>query len=109
MDIERFHNELAMRLGYERIVENKRIQISIEESDDPWLTLKIDGNEDIRFKASDVLEEVDFLKTPEMCDEIKQISDAVHYAYIESTKELALHRQSREVAERVERPSAEVR
>ena len=87
MNKERFHNELAMRLGYERIVENRRILISIEESDDPWLTLRIDGSEDVRFKASDNLEEVEFLKNPEMCDEIKQISDAVHYAYIESTKE----------------------
>ena len=86
MDIERFHNELAMRLGYERIVENKRIQISIEEADDPWLTLKIDGSEDIRFKASDELEVVESLKNLEMCNEIKQISDAVHYAYIESSK-----------------------
>lgn len=38
---EKFHNELAMRLGYERIVKDKKIQISLEESDDPWVTLKI--------------------------------------------------------------------
>ena len=38
MDIERFHNELAMRLGYERIVKDKRILITVEDSDDPWVT-----------------------------------------------------------------------
>ena len=31
MNIERFHNELALRLGYERIVKDKRILISVEE------------------------------------------------------------------------------
>ena len=54
MNIERFHNELAMRLGYERIVNDKRIQISVEESDDPVVTLKVQGHDDIRFKASNV-------------------------------------------------------
>ena len=88
MDIERFHNELAMRLGYERIVNDKRILIAVEESDDPWVTLKIDGSEGIRFKASEKLEDVESLKNHEMRDEIKRISDAVHHAYIESTREL---------------------
>ena len=88
MDIERFHNELAMRLGYERIVKDKRILISVEESDDPWVTLKIDGNEDLRFNASEELVEVKSLKNHEMHDEIKRISDAVHHAYIESTREI---------------------
>ena len=88
MNIERFHNELAMRLGYERIVKDKRILISVEESDDPWVMLKIDGSEDLRFKASEELEDVDSLKNHEMRDEIKRISDAVYQAYIESTREL---------------------
>ena len=35
MNIERFHNELAMWLGYKRIVKDKRISISVEESDTP--------------------------------------------------------------------------
>lgn len=30
MNIERFHNEIAMRLGYERIVKDKRISISVK-------------------------------------------------------------------------------
>ena len=52
MDIERFHNELAMRLGYERIVKDKRIGIAVEESDDPWVILRVEGSDDFRFKAS---------------------------------------------------------
>ena len=87
MDIEKFHNELAMRLGYECIVKDKRILISVEDSDDPWVTLKIDGNDDIRFKASEKFVEVKSLMNHEMLDEIKLINDAVHQAYMESTRE----------------------
>ncbi len=88
MDIERFHNELAMRLGYERIVKNKRILIAVEESEDPLVMLTIDGSERMRFKASEELEDMESLKNSEIRDEIKRISDAVHHAYIESTRVL---------------------
>ena len=81
---ERFHNELAMRLGYERIVKDKRIQISVEESDDPVVTLRISGCEDIRFKASDDTENI----VSESLDEIKDVVDAAHQAYLISTSEL---------------------
>lgn len=77
MNIERFHNELAMRLGYERIVKDKRIQISVEESEDPWVTLKVDGGEDIRFRATDNPVEMDIQTAPE----IKEFIDAVHKAF----------------------------
>lgn len=49
MNIERFHNELAMRLGYERIVKDKRILISVDESDDPCVTLEVQGEKDVIF------------------------------------------------------------
>ena len=76
MNIERFHNELAMRLGYERIVKDKRIQISVEESDDPVVILKVQGGENIRFKASD-----DTLKAmPENHNEIRIFVDVAHQA-----------------------------
>ena len=81
MNIERFHNELAMRLGYERIVNDKRILISVEESDDPVVTLKVQGGEDIRFKASDDSESLVQVNQKE----IKDIVDAVHQAYVKST------------------------
>lgn len=82
-DQDRFHNELAMRLGYQRIVNDKRVMISVEDSDDPLVTLKIDGGDDIRFKASEELENVESI--PEIHDEIKQIGNAVHDAYLKST------------------------
>jgi len=82
MNIERFHNELAMRLGYDRIVKDKKIMISVEESDDPIVTIKVLGCEDIRIKASDETGSVltDNLK------EIKVIADATHQAFIEANK-----------------------
>ena len=67
-----------MRLGYERIVNDKRIMISVEESDNPVLTLKVQGSEDIRFKASDDTECVSYGNQRE----IKDIVDAVHQAYL---------------------------
>ena len=51
-DKERFHNALALSLGYERIVKDKRITIVVEESDDPWVTLKFQGCPDeVRIRA----------------------------------------------------------
>lgn len=84
MNKERFHNELAMRLGYERIVKDKRIQISVEESDDPVVMIHVHGREDMKFKASDGTENVSY----EEGNEIKDIVDAAHQAYYEANKGL---------------------
>lgn len=74
-----------MRLGYECIVKDNRITIEVEESDDPWVTLKFQGNpEVIRFKASGEDDFVETGKVPEMQSEIKVIVDAVHQAYQEA-------------------------
>jgi len=82
MNIERFHNELAMRLGYERILNGKRILISVKESDDPVVTLKVQGHEDIRFRASDDIESLVQMNLRE----IKAIFDATHQAYLMARK-----------------------
>lgn len=85
-DKERFHNALALSLGYERIVKDKRITIVVEESDDPWVTLKFQGCPDeVRIKASD-----DAFKseTKNMLLERKDlllIADIVHQAYQEAS------------------------
>ena len=89
MNIERFHNELAMRLGYERIVKDKRISISVEESDDPCVILTLQSGEVIRIKASAKSDDAELQTYPEMRDEIKAVFDAVHRAYIKSSKELS--------------------
>ncbi len=83
-DKERFHNALALSLGYERIVKDKRITIQVDDSDDPWVTLKFqDSPEVVRFKASCKALTVE---ESELRDEIKEIADAVQQAYIESCK-----------------------
>ena len=78
MNIERFHNELAMRLGYERILKDA---ITIEESEDPMATLRVQGHDYISFRASDGSKVMDAQVTPE----IREIIDAVHQAYIATT------------------------
>lgn len=89
MNKERFHNALALSLGYERIVKDKRITIQVDDSDDPWVTLKFQGcPEIVRFKASGEVETVLVAEKTEFQNEVKVIADAVHQAYINSTKEL---------------------
>ena len=85
-DKERFHNALALSLGYERIVKDKRITIEVEESNDPWVTLRFRGSpEVVRFKASGKVDAVETGIESEMQNEVKAIFDAVHQAYIQAT------------------------
>ena len=79
---ERFHNELAMRLGYERIVKDKRILISVDDADAPWVTLKVQGHEEIRFNAAVNADEIALPSWSEMQTEIKYIIEAAHQAYL---------------------------
>lgn len=86
MNKERFHNALALSLGYERIVKDKRITIEVDEADDPWVNLKIQGHPDVvRFKASSDVNGVELNNNPAMQEDIKQIIYAVHQAYIQTT------------------------
>ena len=86
-DKERFHNALALSLGYERIVKDKRITIQVDDSDDPWVTLKLqDSPEVVRFKASGKTDAALLDNIPALQDEINNIIDSVHQAYIEACK-----------------------
>lgn len=86
---ERFHNALALSLGYERIVKDKRISIDVDDSDDPWVTLKFQGClETIRIKASDDNNEIVLKNIPIDKEEIRLIIDAVRQAYIRATTPL---------------------
>ena len=86
---ERFHNALALSLGYERIVKDQRISIEVDDSDDPWVTMKIQGHpEVVRFKASCETDAVKIDVASEFQKEIKAIFDAVHQAYIQATTKL---------------------
>jgi len=86
-DKERFHNALALSLGYERIVKDKRITIEVDDSDDPWVTLRFLGcPKTIRIKASDDNYEIKLKNIPVGQEEIRLIMDAVHQAYIDANR-----------------------
>ena len=83
---ERFHNALALSLGYERIVKDKRITIEVDEADGPWVTLNIQGQHGVvRFKASGDAKEVELNRIPALQGDINNIVSAVHQAYIQAT------------------------
>ena len=85
-DKERFHNALALSLGYERIVKDKRITIQVDDSDDPWVTLKFqDRPEVVRFKASDKMDSALAEKVPAMQEEINSIVGSVHQAFVDAS------------------------
>lgn len=90
MNKEKFHNQLALNLGYQRIVNDKHINISIDEklySDDAMISIIIDGfSKPICYKASEGLDKIDMDCLDEnSCDDIKMIVDAVYQAYIQAT------------------------
>ena len=86
MNKERFHNALALSLGYERIVKDNRIIIAVDDSDDPWITLKFQGcPEVVKFKASGEADATLVVEASEFQKEIKLISDAVHKSYLEAS------------------------
>ena len=87
---DRFHNQLALNLGYQRIVNDKRITISIDDKqypDDAMVSISIDGlSSPICYKASEGLSQNDMDCIDENdCEDIKKIIDAVHQAYIQAT------------------------
>ena len=86
-DKERFHNQLALNLGYERIVNNKRYNIKIEydKQDIPVVTILWHDNQSYIIHAID--NEFD-LDMSNLSPEIKEIVDAIHRAYLESMKKL---------------------
>ena len=85
-DKERFHNALALSLGYERIVKDKRITIDVDDSDDTWVTLRFQGcQEVVSFKASDKANVILPNQIFDMQDETNNIAEAVHQAYIQAT------------------------
>lgn len=90
MNKERFHNQLALNLGYQRIVNDKRINISIDDkkyADDVMISICVEGfSKSICYKASEGLSQNDLDCLDENDnDEIKIIVDAVHQAYIQAT------------------------
>ena len=90
MNKERFHNQLALNLGYQRIVNDKHINISIDDkkfTDDMMISIHVDGlSVPICYKASEGLSQKDLDCLDENgYDGIIMIADAVHQAYIQAT------------------------
>ena len=90
LDKERFHNQLALNLGYKRIVNDKRINISIDDKqypNDVMVSISVDGfSRPICYKASQGLNQNDMECLDEDgYDDIMIIVDAVHQAYIQAT------------------------
>lgn len=86
---DRFHNQLALNLGYQRIVNDKRISISIDDKqypDDVLISIGIDGFPmSICYKASEGLSQSDMdCLDGNGYEDIKMIVDAVHQAYIQA-------------------------
>lgn len=91
MNKDKFHNQLALNLGYHRIVNDKRINISIDDkrySDDVVVSIVIDGfSKPICYKASEGLSQNDMdCLDDNGYDVIKMIADAVHQAYIDANR-----------------------
>ena len=83
-DKDRFHNQLALNLGCERILKDTRYSIKVEYNEQGTPVVSIMGlnNERIVFNAS---ENVEKDKGTDLTPDIKQIYDAVHQAYIQAT------------------------
>lgn len=83
---ERFHNQLALNLGYQRIVNDKHFNISIDDNqypDDVMISISVDGfSKPIYYMASENLSQnnMDFLEENGY-EDIKVIVDAVQQAY----------------------------
>lgn len=95
LDKDRFHNQLALNLGYQRIVNDKRINISIDDRqylDDVMISISIENfSKPISYRASEGLSRNDMDSLNENgYEDIKIIVGAVHQAYIEANKSLAV-------------------
>lgn len=83
-------------MGYQRIVNDKRINISIDDKqylDDVMISISVDGfSKPICYNASEGLNQNDMdCLDKNGYDDIKIIVDAVHQAYIEAQKTLFNH------------------
>ena len=94
-----FHNQIALSLGYKRILQNKQICITIDDStfpDNPRITFDvIDGKLKLIYDAFQNTEDVAAIILPEQKElmkayalenEIEVIIEATHQAYVEATR-----------------------
>lgn len=99
MNKDVFHNQIALSLGYKRILQNKQINISVddkEEADDPIVKIDVlDGRVKIAYHASSGREDVwqktilpkqkEKIKAHDIRKEIDTIIDTTYKAYRQAT------------------------
>lgn len=90
MNKERFHNALAMALGYEQILNDKRYKIIVDEkTDDPKIIIKdADGIILLSIRVSEVngIKQEGLVINNDLSvkNDLNKIVDAVHQAYLNS-------------------------
>lgn len=84
---DRFHNQLALSLGSERLVKDKRITIEVDDTDDPWVVLKFESCSEVyKIKASESNRDDLLSIGHENKMVLELIVAAVRHAYAEATK-----------------------
>ena len=101
MNLERFHNRLALRLGRERIVSERRLSIHVDDKcnpDDPWVTIEVKGTpQSIGFYSSDEpgddawqkmlqKDQMAIVESLGIGQEIQDTINAAHQAYLDANK-----------------------
>jgi hypothetical protein len=84
---DRFHNQLALALGCKRIIRDCRYDINVEYLEHDIPIVRITGPDNLKIEYNPT-EEGDTSKTLDLDPELKEIIEAVHKAYIDSSKEL---------------------
>lgn len=87
---DKFHNQLALNLGYQRIINDKCINISIDDKkypDNVMISISIEGfSKPICYRASEGLSQNDMDCLDEnIYDDIMIIVEVVSKAYIQAT------------------------
>lgn len=81
---DRFHNQLALNLGYQRLLNDNRYNIKIEESKNGGISVCVIGfGKQILFEEPVTDYESSIQNTN---PEIKEMIRAVHQAYIEAQR-----------------------
>lgn len=93
MNKERFHNALALTLGYERILNDKRYKIIVDEkADDPKIIIKdADGTILLSIRVSEVKgikQECLVINNDSVNNDLNKFVDAIHQAFIKATTQL---------------------
>lgn len=88
-DKDKFHNQLALNLGYQRIINDKRINICIDDKqypDDVMVSISVAGfSTPICYRASEGLSQNDMdCLDKNSYEYMKMIVDAVHQAYTQA-------------------------